>query len=137
LCLEILNQGRAQKIPRITQNNANDFFKEMNACPDGNYVTTDSTSQYYPPQQPYPHNNYKDSQYYPYWNDNNFDSVYCFLSSQPTNTFTFKIKSENLNTCYTSSCNLHIGLYQSIKYPYYSKHNNIERSCKVPSYWKI
>lgn len=136
LCLEILNQGRAQKIPRITQKNANEFFKETNPCPDGNYLTTDTTSPYYPPQQPQPNDNYKDSQFYPYWNDRNFASVYCFYSSQPNNTFTFKIESDTCNTCY-ASCNLHIGLYQPSKTPYYSRNNSVEHLCKVPSYWKV
>jgi hypothetical protein len=137
LCLEILNKGRAQKIPRISQKNANKFFKKINPCPDGNYVTTDTTSPFYPPQQPQPNDNYKDSQCYPYWNNNNYDTVYCFYSKQPTNTFTFKIKSENCNTCYTS-CKLHIGLYQNPSYSsYYSKTINVEDLCQVPSNWKV
>ena len=136
LCLEILNQGKAQTIPRILQNNANDFFKETNPCPNGNFVTMDPTSPYYPPQQPQPHDNYKDSQYYPYWNINNFDSVYCFYSSQPNNTFTFQIKSEPCIT-YFNSCKLNIGLYQYSDDPYYSKSNDIESSCQVPSNWSV
>ena len=136
LCLEILNKGRAQKIPRISQKNANEFFKKINPCPDGNYVTTDPKSPFYPPQQPQPNDNYKDSQYYPYWNDNNYDTVYCFFSSQPTNTFTFRIKSEKCKTCYTS-CDLHIGLYQRVKSSYYSNNKNIEDLCQVPSNWKV
>jgi hypothetical protein len=136
LCLEILNQGRSQKIPRISQKNANDFFKKINPCPDGNYVTTDPTSPFYPPQQPQPNDNYKDSQYYPYWNTNDYDTVYCFYSKQPTNTFTFEIKSEKCKTCYTS-CDLHIGLYQSVKSPYYSTSVDVEDLCQVPSNWKV
>jgi hypothetical protein len=140
LCLELLNTGAAQSISRITQNNANDFFKETNACPDGNYVTTDPTSLFYPPQQPQLHDNYKDSQYYPYWNNNNFNSIYCFYSNQTNGyKFTFEIKSIPINTCYTS-CNLNIGLYQAIGTTYYENYNtdnDIESNCEVPSEWSV
>uniref|UniRef100_A0A6C0KR73 Uncharacterized protein n=1 Tax=viral metagenome TaxID=1070528 RepID=A0A6C0KR73_9ZZZZ len=136
LCLEILNEGKKQTIPRISQNNANDFFKETNACPDGNYVTTNPTSPFYPSQQQQVDDNYKDSQYYPYWNSNNYDSVYCFYSNQPNNTFTFQIKSEPCITCF-KSCKLNIGLYQNPAYPYYSKENDIESVCKVPTEWSV
>ena len=125
-------------IPRILQKNANDFFKDTNACPDGNYLTTDTSSSFYPPQQPQPDDNYKDSQYYPYWNNNNYDTVYCFYSSKPTNTFIFQIKKEPCISCF-KSCNLHIGLYQNPNSTttYYSNKNDVEDSCQVPTDWKV
>jgi len=143
LCLSILNEGANQTPSRIAYANADDFFKNLTPSPlSGFYLCTSTSpntnSSYIPPSQPQDYNNYANSQYYPYWNTNDFDSVYIFYSSISSNyQFGFTISKENIDTCFTN-CNLHIGLYQptSGDTNYYNKSNEIDKLCEPPTDWE-
>ena len=145
LCLNILNgAGQLNRLPdTIVLPNGNTdlygdaFFSLKNPCPDGNYECTDSTnssSPYYinPNSNSVPSYIGSNSQFYPYWNNYNFDSVY-HLKSNSNNIFEeFKIFNQPCLTCY-SSCDIHIGLYQPLTPPCTSsnKYTN-EKSCELP-----
>jgi hypothetical protein len=153
LCLNILNgAGQSNRLsvsPTDDKNLYGDaFFKYTKPCPDGNYECTDSKPINPSSQTPSPY--YIDpnsnsvpiyigphSQFYPYWNNYNFDSVY-HLKSNSNNIFEeFKIFNQPCLTCY-SSCDIHIGLYQPLTLPCTSsnKYPN-EDSCELPpSSWK-
>jgi hypothetical protein len=75
------------------------------------------------------------SQYYPYWNNYNFDKVHWLKSSAPNYTFEFSIFNEPCLTCY-SNCNLQIGLYQPLTALCVSsnKYYN-EDYCETPNDW--
>lgn len=140
LSLAILNNGAKQPTSRLPTGitTADQFFMNLSPSPlSGNYLCTasspNSNSNFIDPT---PNQN---SQYYPYWNINDFNSVYVFNSSASSNyTFGFTISSENINTCFPN-CNLHIGLYQPTNGDnYYSNgNNNIENLCQVPTDWSI
>jgi hypothetical protein len=135
LTLRILDAAAAvNRLPQ-TINNGTEFFKQLNPCPDGNYLCPDPNSPFYSGEN-------KDSKYYPYWQLYDYNSMYWLSSSQATNyKFDFKILPQPCLTCY-QNCDLHIGLYQSRSIPcapgnsYYSTDNNIELTCQVPKIWK-
>ena len=131
LCLKILDEaGNYNRLPSIC-NNGDDFFKLINPCPDGNYKCDEQGNTYYPPV------GVLNSEYYPYWNTGNFDSVY-WIKSDSQNIFSdFKIFNQPCLTCY-SSCELHIGLYQPLN-DVCKKSNKYtgESSCELPpDSWK-
>jgi hypothetical protein len=143
LCLNILNgAGQANRLTVNASNGNTDyygdaFFEATNPCPDGNYECTDSSSLYFYNENSVPSYIGPNSQFYPYWNNYNFDSVY-HLKSNSNNIFEeFKIFNQPCLTCY-SSCDIHIGLYQPLTPPCTSsnKYTN-EDSCDLPpSTWK-
>jgi len=137
LCLNLLdNAGKKNRLPDKCKT-GDEFFKIKNPCPDGNYKCNDNTSPYYPPEPGTVPGVGANTQYYPYWNDDNYDTVF-WLKSNPTNyIFDFKIFKQQQLTCF-SSCNLYVGLYQPLS-PTCNKgytYTN-EESCELPpSSWK-
>lgn len=158
LCLNLLNS--AGSVDRLSINQGtlgfsqwygDAYFAQNNICSDGNYLCTTTTSAYYtnnvnltyPGITGLPTCIGPNSQNYPYWNDNDFERVYCLKSNSSTNyIFNFNITKQPVLTCYPS-CELVIGLYQPLKppgenaYKYYSSSNDIEQSCEIPSEWAI
>ena len=149
LCLNILDAAGDLDLSRLpgTSTTGDDFFKKTNPCPDGNYLaTTENTSTndgtaYIPPALGEVKGVGKHTQYYPYWNNDNFDSIYWLKSTSDSNyKFSFSIFKQPIVTCYPS-CGLHIGLYQplstscSSSYIYYNSTNELENSCQVPTDW--
>jgi len=143
LCLSILDGGASQLPTRLPEgiNNGGEFFANIpNLCPNGNYryPGTDITNPYY--------TNDTNSQYYPYWNNNNFDNVYWFKSEQSTGyVFDFNIFKQDIYTC-EPSCDLLIGLYQPLQIPCeekaytYTTNNStsLENNCQPPpSDWAV
>ena len=57
-----------------------------------------------------PHEKY--SKYMPYWNANTFDRVFWLSQTNHPNSLTFKLFSQNINTCAKNECDLLIGLIQ-------------------------
>ena len=118
-------------------------------CPGGNYLcpSSDNTSVYYvnltsevSPANPAPPAYVgPNSQYYPYWNNYDFEAVYHLSSSALTNyKFGFEITRETALTCY-SNCVLHIGLYQPLttECTTANKYTN-EDSCEdPPASWTV
>jgi len=131
LCLNILNEaGNINRLPNNCSN-GDDFFKLINPCADGNYKCNDKTNKYYPPLGA------SNSEYYPYWNTENYDSVYWIKSDSQNIFYDFKIFNQPCLTCY-SSCDIHIGLYQPLN-PVCESSNKYpgEDSCELPpSRWK-
>jgi len=137
------------------------YFKEIgdldnSLCPGGNYLAPISAgSPYYlslptdPQGDPYPNppvpgDPYAqpasclgpNSQYYPYWNNYDFDAVYSFNSDSSYN-FTFNIGTSPIFTCYPS-CELHIGLYQPLTTECTTSNKySTEDSCEVPPGWAV
>lgn len=165
LCLNILNAAGILSPSRLpasvttAQQNSNyygdEYFKQFspinNICPDGNYLCPrpagSQGNPFYVDPSNVPIYIGSNSQYYPYWTTNNFDTVYCFKSNPSTNPstnyiFDFTIVDEPILTCY-SSCNIHIGLYQPLatlchsSSKYYSNDYNVESDCEVPILWKV
>lgn len=153
LCLNIMNAaGLLGRLSNITPTNSNVnlygdayFLKYSpinNICPDGNYLCTDNSNPYYVDATA-PSCIGPNSQFYPYWNIDNFESVYWFNSTFSSNyNFTFIMTREPVLTCY-SNCELHIGLYQPLNIEcepsnkYYTSSNEIENKCLVPSVWIV
>ena len=72
------------------------------------------------PSYPIPHEKY--SKYLPYWNANTYDRVYWLSQTNRPNDLTFKLLSQNINTCQNNECNLLIGL---IQWQYNLNKNNV------------
>jgi hypothetical protein len=72
------------------------------------------------PTYPIPHEKY--SKYLPYWNANTYDRVYWLSQTNRPNDLTFKLLSQNINTCQNNECNLLIGL---IQWQYQLNQNNV------------
>jgi hypothetical protein len=162
LCLNILNAAGFISRLQITQGTGgyNDWYGDAyfaqystpdNLCPDGNYLCTDISSPYYtdninltnPGGTGLPNCIGPNSQYYPYRNTDNFETLYWFKSSSSSEyKFTFKITKEPVLTCY-SSCELIVGLYQplteqcSSTNKYYDSSDSIEKECLPPSDWAV
>lgn len=152
LCLNIMNaSGANQRLPieitEGTDNNSewygdayfNYYSPPDNLCPDGNFSCNDTNSAYYaspssPGEGGLPDYIGPNSEYYPYWNNNNFTTVYCFSSSVSSDyRFTFKLLEEPILTCF-SNCLLHIGLYQPLTSECSpSNKYSTENNCEVPS----
>jgi hypothetical protein len=161
LCLNIVNTAATlssgSRLPAvITQGTdgysdwyGDAYFKQFSQangiCPDGNYLAPSGTeTSFYINGPDYPGQLQANgeslplcigpnSAYYPYWNTNNFESLYCFSSSALTNyVFTFKLFKENAITCY-KNCVLNIGLYQpqNTQCTPGNKYTN-EGDCEVP-----
>jgi hypothetical protein len=140
LCLKIINKCNTHGIDRSSIN-ADTFFADPNVsvqtCPDGKYYAPPG----YPPFTTDPQN--PASIFYPFWNANNYDNIFCFFSNATNTNFEFILSNEqyfNCVTCYPS-CELKIGLYQpansncnATKY-YYSQDDNIESKCLPPTNW--
>ena len=139
LCLEILNDCPTTRLPTGC-NNADEFFLNLSPSPfSGNYLCTtnskhSNTSYIAPP--PENNGNYTNPQNYPYWNVNDFSTVYVFSSASPSYQYDFTISNENINTC-SSECNLHIGLYQPTNGESYYDNggHDIEQYCQAPTDW--
>lgn len=163
LCLNILNAAGPISRLQITQGTGgyNDwygdaFFKDYGLngnllCPGGNYLCNDQTNIYHtdninltnPTATGLPACIGPNSQYYPYRNTNNFETLYWFKSSSSSDyKFTFKITKEPVLTCY-SNCELIVGLYQplttecSSTNKYYDSSDSIEKECLPPSDWAV
>jgi len=133
-CLMLSLLNASVSYGRITQANSNAFFTAINPCPEGNYLGDENFT---PPAQPQPNQNYKNSQYYPFWNSNNFDSYFWLQSTLPSNIFSFGIYQQLCDNCY-NSCPLSICLYQSPNTGnYYDNSDNIESECLPPTKWKV
>jgi hypothetical protein len=148
LCLNILNgaglSNRLTVSPTKQDTNlyGDAFFRSKNPCPDGNYECTDpnpinSPSPYYINTNTVPTYIGDNSKFYPYWNNDNFDSVYHLKSNSNNSIDEFKIFNQPCLTCY-SSCDIHIGLYQPLSPPCQSSNTYPEEnSCDLPpSTWK-
>jgi hypothetical protein len=72
------------------------------------------------PSYPIPHEKY--SKYLPYWNANTYDRVYWLSQTNRPDDLTFKLLSQNINTCQNNECNLLIGL---IQWQYNLNKNNV------------
>jgi len=152
LCLNMLDTAGTlspSRLPSgITTGDA--FFKSKNPCPDGNYVYNNSvpgsTTVYSPPASGTIPGVGANTQFYPYWNNYNFDRVFWFSSSASTNyVFDFKTFTEDCPTCFPSN-QIAIGLYQPLQtecnssYQYYNKtpaNLNVENLNQPPSSWSI
>lgn len=143
LCLAIANVGVSNN--RVSQPDADTFFLDNNACYNGNYEenSTNPNSSYVAPTQPQPNNDYTNSGYYPYWNNENFNLVYWFNSTIENPNFTFNIFQQPINTCF-ANCDQQICLYQpknsycTNSQEYYNKTSeNIENKCELPKEWLI
>jgi len=77
------------------------------------------------PPYPIPHEKY--SKYLPYWNLNTFDRVFWLSQTNRPNNLTFKVFSQNINTCQTNECDLLIGL---IQWHYQNQNNEYENDLK-------
>jgi hypothetical protein len=153
LCLNILNKASGtlsnptftSRLPSAIQSTYPEWYGDAffayygnTNFPDGTYLCQDASSEYYIDNTnlTYPGalSNVPlvigpNSQYYPYWNNHNFEFNYFFTSNATNNyKFTFKIIQEPILTCY-SSCLLRVGLYQpEDNYPTYPG----EDDCEVP-----
>jgi hypothetical protein len=167
LCLNIINKAATlstTRFPLLLPTNSypewygDAYFKEIGdsdnrLCPGGNYLAPIGVSNYYiitptspglPNQTPTgPSPTYlppcigPNSQYYPYWNNDDFDAVYLFNSDSSYN-FTFNIGTTPIFTCYPN-CELHIGLYQPLntECTTSNKYTN-EDSCEdPPASWTV
>jgi hypothetical protein len=147
LCLNILDRaGDLSRLPGDLKT-GDEFFKKTNPCPDGNYLATKANTKqnggdaYIPPVSGTVKGVGDNTQYYPYWNNDNFDSIYWLKGNiAPPYKFSFSIFKQPIETCYPS-CGLHIGLYQplstscSSSYIYYNTNDEVENSCQVPTDW--
>jgi hypothetical protein len=140
LCLKILNEAGLKSRLTLSATNENQdwygdaFFKQVNACPDGNYECPelDSSSPYNLKSNTPPKYIGPNSKNYPYWNNYNFDSVYWIKSDSQNIFYDFKIFNQPCLTCY-SSCQLHIGLYQPLNTVCESSYKYTdEDSCELP-----
>uniref|UniRef100_A0A6C0E2T8 Uncharacterized protein n=1 Tax=viral metagenome TaxID=1070528 RepID=A0A6C0E2T8_9ZZZZ len=151
LCLNILDTGALQTPSRLPSGiiSGDSFFKVKNSCTDGNYLCSSTSSPLNPLFIPPPVGTIpgvgSNTQFYPYWNNNNFNSVYWLKSSKETNyIFDYVLFYQPCLTCYTS-CDLNIGLYQPLPPPCEYGNNEyydygkleIETNCEVPSNWKL
>jgi len=167
LCLNILNKAAKLTPSRLNLNtppsnehlSGDQFFYEKGItsnelCPDGNYLcpapsSLPSESAYYVDTTT-PSYIGPNSQYYPYWNNYDYQSVFWFKSSVSTSyKFDFSFFDEPYETCYPN-CKLHIGLYQPLKaecepsniYINGTPSNNqnpggTENNCQVPNNWSV
>ena len=138
LCLNLIDTSLS--VGRSAQN-ADDFFAQPSVsqqiCVDGTYLapsgeapfTTDPTNTA--------------SAFYPFWNANNYDNIFCFLGNTTNTNFDFTLSNQqyfNCLTCYPS-CELKIGLYQppsvcSAKTTYYLPGSTqLETECLPPNGW--
>jgi hypothetical protein len=155
LCLNILDAaGSLGRLPNgLTTGNEFFVYYNSTACPDGNFLATisntanqsacSSPSPYIPPTDGSIPGVGLNTQCYPYWNTNDFNSVFWLKSDASSNyEFSFDLTTETCLTCY-SSCDLHIGLYQPLNSEgessnkYYCSGENLEGSCLVPSDWAV
>lgn len=142
LCLAIVNAGIQNG--RISQTSANQFFVDTNPCPDGNYIGNyNGNGPIYTVPPAEPNGDYQNSEDYPYWTTNNFDSVYWFNSTTTSTDFSFNIFEQPCVTCY-ASCNLHLCLYQpptgyceKSNHYYDKKTNDVEDLCELPTEWQV
>ena len=134
--LSIAIVDKCKSIGRSSMN-ADTFFAQPSVssqtCSDGQYLAPSGSAFY---------NGNKASATYPYWNTNNYDHIYSFLSKSNNTDFNFKLSDQetfNCLTCYPN-CELNIGLYQptnncgATQY-YYSQDDNIESKCLLPTDW--
>jgi hypothetical protein len=170
LCLNILNKAGTLPTSRLDVTSGDPdlygdaFFGAIGTngnplCPNGSYKCDNpSLTNYnatYDPTLTVPSYIGDDSQYYPYWNTYNFQSVY-WLRSTPSDNYTFKTtvtggvadgfrifdQPNYCETCY-ASCDLHIGLYQPLttqctkSNKYYNSSDPVEQSCLPPSDWSV
>jgi hypothetical protein len=161
LCLNIINMASGQlqmptftsRLPSaITQGTdgyidwyGDAYFKEIGEldnrlCPGGNYVAPSGVPPYSITTPTIPGNTGlpdcigPNSQYYPYWNNYDFDAVYSF-NSDSNYKFTFNIGKSPILTCYPS-CELHIGLYQPLSLECTTSNKySTEDNCEVPPGW--
>ena len=169
LCLNILNKAAKLTPSRLTLNtppsnehlSGDQFFYEKGItsnelCPDGNYLCPAPNPSSIPNESAYyvdataPSYIGPNSQYYPYWHNYNFQSVFWFNSSNSNGyVFDFKYFDEPYETCYPN-CKLRIGLYQPLKvecdtsnvYTSGTPSNNqnpggTENNCQVPNNWSV
>lgn len=159
LLLKILNKaGSVGRLPNsviTAQPNPNLYgdeycyqFSILNGnVPDGTYLCTTTSPSYNPVYDPLintPIYVGTHTQFYPYWSNYNFSSVYCIRSIASSGyIFNFTIENEEILTCF-SNCELKIGLYQPLStlctnsYYYYNKNPsnlNLENQCEVPVDW--
>lgn len=151
LCLNILDTGASQTPSRLPSGitSGDSFFKAKHSCRDGNYLCSVSSNPTNPIFIPPPIGTIpgvgSNTQFYPYWNSNNFDNVYWLKSSNQTNyIFDYVLFRQPFLTCY-ANCDLNIGLYQPLPpecgsantHYYGSGKLDIESNCEVPTNWKV
>jgi len=121
------------------------FFKYFNPCPSGHYESQPGDANYnsvYDPTLTQDPLIGKNSQYYPYWNNYNYDHIFLFSSSKSDNyEFHFSILKQPCVTCFPS-CEYKACLYQPISslcsstYKYYNPTDEVEKNYQLPLDWK-
>jgi hypothetical protein len=146
LCLKIMNKCYNNLVNRSTMD-ADTFFAQTSVssqtCVGGQYLATAGNPPFSPSVTP-PSQQSAATSVYPYWNNSNYDNMFCFLSN-PTNTdFDFILANQqqfNCLTCYPS-CELKIGLFQSMSnctktLYYYPNGDQLETECLPPTDWEV
>ena len=128
LCLKLMTN--ANNVGRSSIN-ADAFFAQPSVfgqtCADGQYIAPPVASAYpfniqtvVPPVPPsttptYTYTSHPPSTaFYPYWNTNNYDNMFCFFSNPDNTEFEFLFTNQqyfNCLTCY-ASCQARVGLFQ-------------------------
>jgi len=140
LCLKIIETSNSAGIDRSTMG-PDEFFAQPSVsdqiCVDGKYLapsgeepfTTDPTNPA--------------SAFYPFWNNNNYDNIFCFLGNTSNTDFDFTLSNQqyfNCLTCYPS-CELKIGLFQpmsncsTLTTYYLPGSTQLETECLPPTDW--
>ena len=132
LCIEILNKCNDPAVGRSPMN-ADQFFAQSTVSSqtavDGTYLAPATSSAYpfniqtvVPPVPPsttptYTYTSHPPSTaFYPYWNTNNYDNMFCFFSNPDNTEFEFLFTNQqyfNCLTCY-ASCQARVGLFQPL-----------------------
>ena len=132
LCLQLMNtcSSLGAGINRSSKD-GNAFFADplvsKQTCVDGQYIAPPVASAYpfniqtldpptTPPTPPtYTYTSHPPSTaFYPYWNTNNYDNMFCFFSNPDNTEFEFLFTNQqyfNCLTCY-ASCQARVGLFQ-------------------------
>ena len=142
LCLKIIKTSYELASPNQRSTMGPDeFFAQPSVsdqtCVDGKYLAPSGEAPFTTdPTNPA-------SAFYPFWNANNYDNIFCFLGNTSNTDFDFTLSNQqyfNCLTCYPS-CELKIGLYQppsvcSAKTTYYLPGSTqLETECLPPTGW--
>ena len=162
LCLNIMNTCSNLGVGlNRSSKDGNAFFADplvsKQTCVDGTYLAPPTSSAYpfniqteNPPTSPptpptYTYTSHDPiTAFYPFWNTNNFDNMFCFFSNPANTEFEFLFTNQqyfNCLTCYPN-CQARIGLYQPMstcsKTIYYTPTStpSLEKDCLPPTTWK-
>jgi hypothetical protein len=154
LMLSIINEaGELYRLPKQIIDAANNddknygdaFFKFYDPCPSGHYESQPGDANYnsaYDPTLSEDPLIGKNSQYYPYWMNYNFDNIFLLSSNKSDNyEFHFNILKQPCVTCFPN-CEYKACLYQpsttvcTSSNHYYSRADDLENNYQLPIDWK-